>query len=374
MFRALGAVGAACLVGQIGAIYHSRRLSMDVDDVVSGQDRQGHEPARPQDWTMEDVIRILWYGYDVGHEIQGFLARAPHTRYYLNKSTLEQSTYDAHRGSPGLVVLGPKDSGVSLLMETLELNYWNEMKSACAWDDLWVYHDRPWTGHLYCRAWPHGLQGAGNASVGAESLYEVMQSSGTDMADTVAVMMVKSPLATLQSWNTAFRDPEPCIKRSARTWDTPCTAKDVSWTEDGSRNYLKTMDVDSTMDIYNSYLRMYHNVVKDGKFKKAIFITYEDLVEAPADTVLTIANAMNWKPYGDIAVVEGMSTDGYPAPGRPLMVEEMRGKLWLGWTPKPTRDLWCQHLDSAAFDDIAENNYHITEFPYAQYGFDCGTP
>jgi len=375
MLRVLGAVGVACLVGRGSAFRHRKTapgiLDVNVDDASEGASGRGiSDTGAPQDWTMEDAIRVLWYGYDVGHEIQGFLARAPRSRYYLNKTTLENSTYDPSKASPGLVVLGPKDSGIGLLMETLEINYWTEMQTACNWEGLWVYHDRPWTGHLYCRAWPHGLQGA-NSSVGAKSLYDVMGTSGTDMENTVVVMMVKSPLATLQSWNTAIRDREPCIKRPARTWDTPCTAMDMSWTEDGSRNYLQSLDVKSTMEIYNRYLKMYHDVVKEGKFKKAVFITYEDLVEAPAETVLSIANVMNWKPLGDIAVMEGLPVGGYPAPGRPLMVEEMRGRLWLGWTPKPTRDLWCEHLDTQAFDDIAENNYRIEEFPYAQYGFDC---
>jgi len=378
MLRVLSAVGAACLMGQGSAFRHRKTApgikDINVDDV--SEDVSGHgvwDIGAPQDWTMEDAIRVLWYGYDVGHEIQGFLARAPHRRYYMNKTTLQDSTYDPTKASPGLVVLGPKDSGVSLLMETLELNYWNEMKSACDWDELWVYHDRPWTGHLYCRAWPHGLQvnGTGGKREGTESLYEVMKSTGTDMENTVALMVVKSPLATMQSWNTALRDPEPCISRPARKWDKPCVGRDMSWTEDGSREYLMQLEAKSTMEVYNEYLKMYRQVVKERKFKKAIIITYEDLVEAPAETVLSIANVMNWKPLGDIAVMEGLPVGGYPAPGRPLMVEEMRGRLWLGWTPKPTRDLWCEHLDTQAFDDIAENNYRIEEFPYAQYGFDC---
>uniref|UniRef100_A0A7S1SF14 Sulfotransferase domain-containing protein n=1 Tax=Alexandrium catenella TaxID=2925 RepID=A0A7S1SF14_ALECA len=330
------------------------------------------ETDKPTDYSMEDAIRFLWYGYDMGHELQGVLARAPRVRHYVRKFNVSDYEVSPGESSPKLVVLGPKDSGVSLLMETLELNYLPQMKQACGWEDIWIDKDRPWTGHLFCRLFPHGLRDSDSPALeGADSLYSVLDRQGTDPKDTVAIFVVKSPLVTLQSWNTAIRERTACIKRSAREWDTACTGEDIAWSQDGQRNREYTEEMASTMDLYNRYMRMYQQVKKDGRFLKAMFVTYEDFVMDPADTMLQIASTMKWKVMGDIEVLEGMSANGFPAAGRPLMVEQMRGRLWLGWTPKETRAIWCSGLDLNAFEDLTENSYRLDEFPYVQYGFDC---
>eukprot|EP00408_Alexandrium_pacificum_P035125 CAMPEP_0171277112 /NCGR_PEP_ID=MMETSP0790-20130122/64185_1 /TAXON_ID=2925 /ORGANISM="Alexandrium catenella, Strain OF101" /LENGTH=267 /DNA_ID=CAMNT_0011746227 /DNA_START=72 /DNA_END=872 /DNA_ORIENTATION=+ len=212
------------------------------------------------DYTMDEAIRFLWYGYDVGHELQGLLERAPRTRHYLQKYHLDNFTQNPNKTSPKLVILGPKDSGISLLMETLMMNYWQEMRSACGWEENWIDHDRPWKGHLFCGAWAHGLWLADsvNASAGAASFYEVMDRQAIDPENTVVLFMVKSPLATMQSWNTALRERTECIERPAKQWDQPCQSADLGWTEDGDRDRHHAHQFSSTMDIYNQYMAMYH--------------------------------------------------------------------------------------------------------------------
>jgi len=368
MSMILRTVCAAFLIGKgstilLGRSSHREAISDNNEDVRSDN---------PLDYTMDDALRVLWYGYDIGHELQGILARAPRTRYYLRQLRIDNFTRNENKDSPKLIILGPKDSGVSLLVELLEINYWNELKQACDWEDLWIDHDRPWKGHLFCRIWSRGLRVSDAVYAdSAEALYSVLQTQGTDPAETVVLMMVKSPLATMLSWNTAIRERTSCMKRPALEWNTPCSAEDVAWTQDGNRDRRDSFEVASTMELYNKYMTMFHTIKQDGKFLKAHFVTYEDLVEDPADTVLTIAGAMNWKPLGDIEVQEGLSANGFPAAGRPLMVEELRTRTWLGWIPVQTRALWCGSLDSNIFRDLAENTFRLDEFPFVTYDLDC---
>jgi len=353
---------AALLSSRVAAFRLNTGLSVVAKDGVE----------KPQDYSMDDAMRFLWYGYDMGHELQGLLARAPRTRHYLQRFHLEDAARNPNKSSPKLVILGPKDSGVSLLMETLMMNYWPEMREACGWEDHWIDHDRPWKGHLFCRAWPHGIWLAdSNASAGAASFYEVMERHGVALEETAVLFVVKSPLATMQSWNTALRERHECIQRPAKEWDQPCTSHDMGWKEDGDRDRHHATHFSSTMDIYNQYMAMYHQLTKNPKFAKTMFMTYEDFVMDPADSVLKIAGMMNWRPLGDIEVQEGLPTNGFPASGRPLLVEQMRGRLWLGWTPAETRSLWCRGLNIDLFNDLTENSYRLDEFPYVKYGFDC---
>lgn len=379
----LRAVCAAAVLAVRGSALRLESKGHDVANDVANdilqdaaEEQSEHEFRWPTDYTMDETIDLLWYGYDIGHEIQGFIERSPKQHVYINKYKLSEMDIPPTPLPPSLAILSPKDSGVALLMEILQENYLEETKEACGFNEMFVDHDRPWTGHVYCRVYPHGLvMNNSKKMAGAPSFYEAWKKQDTPMDETVILFVVKSPLATLQSWTTSFREKGPCLKRNAAEYDTPCTAIDVTWKDWGNRvrKYEKGLKVDSTVELYNMYMKMYHQIARDGKFKKAMFITYEDLVQDTADVILKISHAMGWKAKGDVLVPQGTKSgnEGPPAPGRPLMVEEMHGRKWLQWTPKAIRDQWCSLLDLPAISDLQENTFGLDEFAVEHYGQDC---
>mmetsp|Transcript_87785 Transcript_87785/g.256609 ORF Transcript_87785/g.256609 Transcript_87785/m.256609 type:complete len:367 (+) Transcript_87785:52-1152(+) len=363
-------IRAACLAFFLACQGLGLRLESSVaNSGALAELKESGESAWPSDYTMKDVIRLLWYGYDIGHEMQGFLARAPKVIYQVRH--IDTARNETKGLPPHLVVLGPKDSGASLLMELLELNYMTELKRACGWEKYWVDHDRPWLGHLYCRVWSHGLIDE-TVPEGAKSLYKVLSHQpNITIANTVVLFVVKSPFATLESWRTAFREKNPCIKRPAAEWGKPCTASDVSWKDAGNRLKDAKLEVKSTMDLYNKYMRMYHQIVKDGRFKAAKWILYEDLVEDPADIVDQIGSLMHWHLKGNIIGPEAIGEGGHPGAGRPEMLAEVKNRTWQGRIEPEIQKLWCKGLDFRLFNDLIENQYSNADFPHQPYGYDC---
>jgi len=352
MSRALGAVCATLLAGQGSALrYDTARATHD-------------------NYTTDDVLNSMWFGYDIHHEAMAVLERAPKVRYLAHSAAHE---VDPNAPPADLVVLAPKDSGMSLLGEALFHQYEAEMKGSCNWEKQWVDHDRPWLNHQFCRVNAHGLVKE-DGTEGLPAFTSIMTEQGVDLKNLVVVIVIKGPIATLEAWNTAVKEREPCIKRNALEYGTPCEGADLTWDAKGNKALGKLMPASSTMDIYNRYMKFYGDLMKSKLFKAVVPIYYEDMVESPSDAVMKVAEAMNWKPDGYYQFFEGMPVDGKPAAGRPLVLEALKGRTWSTWIPQEVKDLWCSGLDLKLMEGMYENSIGDEGFSTVPYGYDCTTP
>eukprot|EP00413_Alexandrium_margalefii_P008223 CAMPEP_0204530054 /NCGR_PEP_ID=MMETSP0661-20131031/10400_1 /ASSEMBLY_ACC=CAM_ASM_000606 /TAXON_ID=109239 /ORGANISM="Alexandrium margalefi, Strain AMGDE01CS-322" /LENGTH=403 /DNA_ID=CAMNT_0051536115 /DNA_START=89 /DNA_END=1300 /DNA_ORIENTATION=- len=338
------------------------------------EDASDSETGLP--YSMQDIIRILWDGYDIDYPFMAPLNRAPKKFVQV----IDEKTYTLpdeliSTTQPDLLILSPPDSGQSLLTEILEMNYMERLAKACGWGSWWVDHDRPWKGHLNCRVWGHGLVSSDTAAgEGAPALYKALENMDNEpLGNTVAIIVVKSPLATLESWRTAVWGKTPCVQRDVSEWDKPCYDDDVAFAEWGNRARGFQMKLKSTMDLYNRYMKMYHTLKSDAKFKRVEFIMYEDIVEDPADTVKTVADWMGWPEKGQILVPEGLPLGKSPGPGRPETLVELGDRRWAARIPLEAKKLWCAGLDHKLYEDLIENTHYqtLTQYPHVKYGFDC---
>jgi len=296
------------------------------------------------------------------------LERAPKVRY-LAKTAIHEVDPNAKPAS--LVMLSPKDSGISLLNNALFHQYENEMNEACDYQTRWIDHDRPWLQHQYCRVNAHGLVRATDGVEGLPAFQHIMRAQGVELSNLVVVIVMKNPLGTLEAWNTAVKEREPCIARKKLEYGTPCQAADLAWDDKGSKALNHTVKAKSTIDLYNRYMKFYGDLMKSNLFKAVVPIYHEDLVIYPSDQVMKVAEAMNWKPDGYYQFFEGMPVDGKPAAGRPLALEAMKGRLWATWIPQEVKDLWCSGLKLDLLEGHYENSMGSEYFLKVPYGYDC---
>merc|ERR1719265_608338 len=193
-----------------------------------------------------EVVDALWDGEDVPSSLGTELLGGPQ---------IHPSDW---------MLFGPFVSGTNLLLKTLSMNWPLEIKSHCGWDNGPLQH---------CGVWKH-------TNGGAENIYDIFSRRG-GTANFSAIISVRSPFAQLRSWRKAPYDLNPCLRHPL---NISCEAY-VSVDEDLWQDHLHPVAFDSTVDIYNRYMREYKQLADDQRFKQVLFVPYEDMVENP-DQVL----------------------------------------------------------------------------------------
>lgn len=321
------------------------------------------------DAIPDDVISAFWEGLDVRNATNRLILQD------AEKVQVTPQRQQERKRSPSLTrqvnlklaLLGPFDTGTHLLLNTLQANYHDEVVKACGWESM-VIDDDP-TSH--CRLWKHGINISDSRyDQGGQPVYQILRRQSIRKADTVVVMLVRSPLATMISWWKAAYNLAPCVDRGMEQYSMPCTANGMAWEGAGQPDWFSLLPFTSTMDVYNTYIRMYGALQEEGRLHAALLVTYEDLVYSPGDVINAIADAMGWPPRASVGIADTAAKSHGWAHGRSLALEKLRSRDWLQHIPSEVRKAMCTGLELRALEGLRDNNYRSDE-PSETYDADC---
>jgi len=329
----------------------------------------------------ENLVSDFWQGLDIKHErrrgLAGVKRRGIAARRHRRAAGESPSAHVSggeqakKGGQKSMVLLGPFDTGTNLLIDTLNENYPRELEQACHLSRITIDNDLK----SHCRLWKHGLNISDATSrTGGEPVYTVIERQGLQVKDTVAVMIVRSPLATLTGWKKSGYDLAPCTRRMLWSYDEPCSTPTIQWCRDGVHTgcNFATKQFSSTMDAYNTYMRLYRALQNEGKLHGAVLVTYEDLVFSPGDVVGEIAEAIGWAGRESVTIIDEPAKNHGQAHGRDLALRNLRERSWLTGVieDRVLRKELCALIDMSLLEGLVDNKYDPNE-PSLKYSADC---
>jgi len=281
----------------------------------------------------------LWDGLDRAGEDQ--LARNHEERHDLARKYANET----------LIVLGSFDTGTNLLIDQLSSNYPRLMDNIC----------KPWEDHIAnCgQVWKHGVEDL-------YGLLDIIANKG--ISKPKVIIMVRSPLALLASWKKAPYDLGQCMQLP--TWSQMATSTciaDIGWTASG--DFGINMQFHGIMDIYNHYMRQYHNITYHSGLIIQM-VTYEDLVYSPEMVMKTVATRFGWTVHDDAIMIEDPAKDHGDAIGREEALAKLRSRSFLAEFTDEEKQLLCSDLDEAPLQGITEGTWLDAPRPYSM---DCHT-
>eukprot|EP00971_Amphidinium_carterae_P080256 1588013-Amphidinium_carterae.1 len=175
---------------------------------------------------------------------------------------------------PHYVLLAPMDSGSNLLEQMIEKNWPKQFRATSSKPEI---------------LWKHSLGSP-------QELYKhlALHMAGHRLKDTHFIAVVRSPISQVVSWRNAPYDLAPCVRRNASLYTHHCSAQ-LHLRRDGEEGHdfekYPPLDFNSTMEIYNQYLAFYQQLLREGEFKSAQIIQYEQMVLSPRSVLQRISEA-----------------------------------------------------------------------------------
>lgn len=166
----------------------------------------------------------------------------------------------------------------------------------------------------------------------------------------------------------------PCFSRDVSQWGKPC----FSNTKADHHDFMKGVDVNredklsnhfnSSMDVYNQYVRQYLALKQLGGFKNVLVTPYEDMVLTPELVLERFAKVAGWPiPQNGFQVLGDSSKEEEAGHGRDLALQKLRARPWLQ-EYKYALPMLCNGLDKEQIRQFKEGSYTSSPRPYAQ---DC---
>mmetsp|Transcript_50433 Transcript_50433/g.117719 ORF Transcript_50433/g.117719 Transcript_50433/m.117719 type:complete len:295 (-) Transcript_50433:60-944(-) len=253
------------------------------------------------------------------------------------------------------VLLGPFDAGTNLLEQFIEAN----------WPETFVSSQ---DGHAL---WKH-------SNSGAADIYNVLTESGFgNISQMTALAMVRSPVSMVASWMHSPYQMEACVSRPVIEMDEPCFA-DLEARKAGERSRAGDTSVphlikfSSTMDVYNHYMQLYHDLGEDGKFASFLQINYEDLVYSPEVVVKLLADALGVDaPH--VTLVKTPAKDHGDPTSLSGSLDKLRDHSYLTEIGDDGLKSLCPHLNVSLVSHLKEGTYleeNRTEL-IRPYTWDC---
>jgi hypothetical protein len=295
-----------------------------------------------------------------------------------NLSTSMENIQDSDRhsewtsqsnGMKRLFLLGPPDSGTNLLERSLILNW-----------------EHQWKEQYVSGVWKHSMSDN-------DGLFKLLANE-SDMSDALILIMVRSPIAQMVSWYNAPYILRTCFgkHRPLSMVDQPCnvqacheqegaTYPDAThpnvcvqpnmdrWPEVETRLFpLGTFD--SSVEVYNSYLRQYRSLQKDPRFPHVHLVPYERLVYNPEAELRSIAEQMGWQIPKTISALasESKNHTGRHCKNRKQALKYLNSRSWLEHTDANVLTSMCNLLDQQAVEGLYESPGNAIP-----YSFDCSS-
>jgi hypothetical protein len=273
----------------------------------------------------------------------------------------EKETY---RKEKRIHLLGPPDSGTHLLVSSLQMNWPGKTQRACKSQSV-----------CDVSLWKH--------SIGPENdIFEHLAGCGdnlcnkkqkTNMSEAVLVIMVRSPISQMASWKKAPYSLKPCFNKAWNELDEPCWSNTSPLCHDvveGCKPWEHVKDsieFDSSVAVYNSYIEEYLELKKDKRIGDVILVPYEDLVYTPDVELTKIANAMGWDIPGEFRIL-GSKAKADHSRDRQQALNHLKARSWLDDAGKKNVLTICGLLNVTALSGIKEGTHTTSPQPYYQ---DC---
>jgi len=290
-------------------------------------------------------IQDLWSGRDLkGTAFDELVNESTWSQSWASSHASGSSRHSERQKEPTqptrFVLLGPMDSGTHLLAWMLLANFPEQMKSACGLNTEG------------CRwLWKHSLN--------ADGIYGVLDNtSGEPLQNTVAVAVVRSPIATVVGWRRDPWDLEDCVNRPWKMMNKPCHARLYASRPNRHQGMggddLVSLNFSSTMDVYNRYLNTYTRLKNDGKLKAMAIVAYEDLVLSPSIIVHRVASLMGWQAPRSVRLAFHTSKDG--GSSRNEAIHKLKERLHLKEAHEGL-PLLCRSLNVLQIKHLKEGTY-----------------
>jgi hypothetical protein len=186
--------------------------------------------------------------------------------------------------------------------------------------------------------------------------------------------MVRSPISQMSSWKDNPYSLEPCFDRSWSEMTESCFANtSPEWHDivEGCDKNVKTdksIEFDSSVDVYNRYLELYLQLQKDSRIGDVILIPFEDLVITPGAELTRIAEAMGWDVPEQIQIFEAEAKTHGSSKNREEALDHLDSREWLDGVEEDTLQSICALLNVTALEGFSEGTNSVEPLPYL---YDC---
>eukprot|EP00747_Dinoflagellata_sp_TGD_P093118 gnl/TRDRNA2_/TRDRNA2_165649_c0_seq3.p1 gnl/TRDRNA2_/TRDRNA2_165649_c0~~gnl/TRDRNA2_/TRDRNA2_165649_c0_seq3.p1 ORF type:complete len:302 (-),score=16.34 gnl/TRDRNA2_/TRDRNA2_165649_c0_seq3:6-911(-) len=239
---------------------------------------------------------------------------------------------DPHRS---YLILGPANSGTNLLARLISANLPGLQQTHYLWK---------------------------HSNSGTEDIYKILNLyMPQNINEMVAIAMVRSPISQIVSWKNYPYFTKYCMNRPWESMAEPCNIKVRArrgQTDDAIGSFVS---FNSTMSVYNEYLRLYRTLERDGEFKRMLIFTFEDLVMNPAEVIRQIARAADVAEPAEIRLIEQSAKDHVTnrkewKNGRNEAIDKLRSRSYLKQITKEGLRVLCSGMDRELWEGFAEGS------------------
>eukprot|EP00747_Dinoflagellata_sp_TGD_P093119 gnl/TRDRNA2_/TRDRNA2_165649_c0_seq4.p1 gnl/TRDRNA2_/TRDRNA2_165649_c0~~gnl/TRDRNA2_/TRDRNA2_165649_c0_seq4.p1 ORF type:complete len:281 (-),score=15.78 gnl/TRDRNA2_/TRDRNA2_165649_c0_seq4:48-890(-) len=236
---------------------------------------------------------------------------------------------DPHRS---YLILGPANSGTNLLARLISANLPGLQQTHYLWK---------------------------HSNSGTEDIYKILNLyMPQNINEMVAIAMVRSPISQIVSWKNYPYFTKYCMNRPWESMAEPCNIKVRArrgQTDDAIGSFVS---FNSTMSVYNEYLRLYRTLERDGKFKHMLIVSYEDLVLHPAQVIQQVARAFDIADPGEnhISIIEeGAKSHGLSL-GRNEALVKLRNRSYMREITQEGLRMLCGGMDRDLWEGFEEGS------------------
>lgn len=247
------------------------------------------------------------------------------------------------------VLLGPEDSGTHLMQHLVETNFPDMISSQRDDGEIWKH-----------------------SNSGAENIYKVLSKNmkSQTIKETTAVMMIRSPLSQIVSWKSHPYDMSGCVNRPYKKMNERCQSG-LSACPPAHPELHYQVSFNSTIDVYNHYLREYRQIVADKRFDNARIFTYEDVVQSTEEVIRDLAKLFKKPMPNALYVANANSKDGRTN-YRMKAQAKIKNRLYLSQIDKAEQKIMCEGLDYNIADTITEGSYlRESSIERKAHSYDC---
>mmetsp|Transcript_17595 Transcript_17595/g.31782 ORF Transcript_17595/g.31782 Transcript_17595/m.31782 type:complete len:353 (-) Transcript_17595:9-1067(-) len=267
--------------------------------------------------------------------------------------TVELDSESRLRGRLPYILLGPEDSGTNLLEHIIESNWPGKFVSTNKANMLWKH------------------------SLWRKEIYSLLKKEFKDLKRFPAIAALRSPISQVASWRKAPYDMKLCVARDLDKLNTPCSA-DLSARPIGYRGWLKSVgfrrtnfkSFNTTMDVYNEYVRQYKSMARERLFKSFSLVLYEDMVFSPDRVVQELAMALGVPEPPHIQLVDAPAKKAGKPVGREVALDKLLSRKYMEDMGLVGLKTLCPSLDLSLVEGMVEGSYLPLD-EQTPYSSDC---
>mmetsp|Transcript_63375 Transcript_63375/g.151248 ORF Transcript_63375/g.151248 Transcript_63375/m.151248 type:complete len:373 (-) Transcript_63375:80-1198(-) len=322
---------------------------------TASQESSSRQSASEYSSLDEAAVLRMWNGLDAQPEKRGLELMNVSTEVVTSRQGTSEAEAEAEATSTeGLqtnaeenlggrvpyILLGPEDSGTNLLEHMIEVNWPGKFVSTNRADLLWKH------------------------SLWSEEIYSLLGKEFRNVKKFPAIATIRSPIAQVASWRKAPYDLNMCVNRPLEKLAKPCLA-DLGARPIGYRGWLASKfyrrqelkRFNSSMDVYNEYVRQYKKMAREKHFKSFTLIHYEDMVFTPDKIVADLAKALGMPAPQTIQLVDAPAKKVGAPVGREDALEKLTSRSYMEDMGQLGLKTLCPLVDRKQIRGMVEGKY-----------------